>query len=147
VANASWSPWSVLRRDLWSGDEWDEVLGMEPTHIRLGILNTAGHLLDSHDYHGGLDAILGDVVPGSARIAGGHLRAKFKLSRSRQGERLAADLADGMRFKLIAGYRTRAETIDQTTNPETRTATDWEPHEVSIVAVAAEGASTGLRAA
>lgn len=134
----------VRRRDFWSGDEFDEVLDMSPQSIRLNRLNAGAQLIDGHNHWAGLDAILGAVVPGSARLDNGKLRARFKFSRSEKGQRVAQDLADGIPVPLSVGYKTHREVRDETTSPVTRMAIDWEPMEVSVVAIGAE-AGAGFR--
>jgi hypothetical protein len=102
--------------------------------------------LDSHNWHQGLSAVLGGIVPGSARLAEGALIGRIKFSRgSALAQRLAQDLADGIQIPLSVGYKVHRSTTDRSTNPETRTAVDWEPIEVSVVPIAAEEIGTGFR--
>ena len=146
-ADAVVSIGAVVRRNDWDG-EFDEALDMSPRAIRMGRLNGGAQLLDSHNGKGGLDAILGAVVPGSATIRDGKLGVRFKFSNSEKGQRVARDLADGIPLPLSAGYRVFAYRDDSTKSPLLRTAVDWEPVEVSIVAIAAEGnGATGFRSA
>lgn len=132
----------VRRRD-WDG-EWDEMLDVTTTAVRLDRLNSGAQLLDGHMFFGGLDAIIGAVVPGTARIEGGQLKARFKFSRSDKGKRIAADLQDGIPILLSVGYKTHQELRDETTSPPTRRAIDWEPYEVSVATIPAE-AGVGFR--
>lgn len=138
---------AVKRREWWSDTEYEEVLQMTPGSVRLERLNGGAQLLDGHNYYSGLDGILGAVVPGSARIEGNELRCRFQFSESEGGERVARDLQSGLPFLLSTGYKTHKEQIDSTVTPERRTAIDWEPLEVSVVPVSAEGAATGFRSA
>jgi hypothetical protein len=135
----------VRRNDWWSGDTWDEVLDIQPGSVRLGRLNAGAQVIDGHNYFGGIRALVGAVVPGSARIESGQLLARLKFSRSELGERIAQDLIDGIPIKLSAGYKTHRESTDKTTSPETRMATDWEPYEVSVVTIPAEGEGAAIR--
>jgi len=103
---------------------------------------------DSHKWYEGLEAMLGGVVPGSARLENGELVARVKFSRtSPLAQRVAQDLQDGIQIPLSAGYRVHRTIDDRTTSPVTRTAVDWEPIEISLVTVAAEESGTGFRAA
>jgi hypothetical protein len=137
---------AVTRYDWWTDTKYLEVLDMKPGSIRLERLNGGAQLLNGHDTWGGLGAILGAVVPGSARVENGELRCRFQLSKNNEDSvRVGQDLADGIPFLLSTGYKTHQERIDGTTNPPTHTAIDWEPLEVSIVPVSAEGAATGFR--
>jgi hypothetical protein len=93
-------------------------------------------------------SVLGGIVPGSARLESGSLVARIKFSRgSALAQRLAQDLADGLQIPLSIGYKIHRSTTDRSTNPETRTAVDWEPIEVSLVPISAEETGTGFRVA
>ena len=102
-------------------------------------------MLDSHAWDKGISAMLGGIVPGSARIANGELTARIKFSRgSELAQRVTKDLADGIQYSLSVGYRIHHMVDDHSTTPITRRATDWEPIEVSLVPIAAEGTGTGF---
>jgi hypothetical protein len=135
----------AVRREDWDGP-FLETLGMKPENVRMGRLNQGAAVLDSHNWASGMSSVLGGIVPGSARVANGELTARIKFSRgSALAERLAQDLADGLQVPLSIGYKIHRSTTDRSTNPETRTATDWEPLEVSLVPIAAEETGTGFR--
>jgi len=138
---------AVRRKDWWDDYEYDEVLSMAPSAVRMARLNDGAPLLDSHNFWGGIgDTMLGSVVPGSARIIDGELIARARFSKNSElSRRLFADLQQGIRIALSAGYRVHAFKEDRTTSPVTRTITDWEPHEVSLVSVPAEQTGTGFR--
>jgi hypothetical protein len=138
---------AVRRRD-WDGTEYDEILDMRPQCVRLGRLNQGATVLDSHNWYRGLEAVLGGVVPGSARIEGDALVARIKFSRSSElARRVAQDLQDGIQFPISTGYKIHRIEEDRTSSPLRRTAVDWEPVEVSLVPIAAEETGTGFRAA
>jgi hypothetical protein len=104
-------------------------------------------VLDSHNWSG-IAGMLGGIVPGSARLAEGALIGRIKFSRgSALAQRIAQDLQDGIQIPLSVGYKVHETREDQRTNPVTRTATDWEPIEVSVVTIAAEETGTGFRTA
>lgn len=126
---------AVRRRDL--DGAFNEVLDLAPGAIRLDRFNRGAALLDTHDQWG-LASKLGAVVPGSARIEGGQLRCRIRLSRNAAGEALLADLSDGITASFSVGYRVHGSTRDESTEPPTVTATDWEPFEVSAVPVPAD---------
>src|SRR5215475_3062427 len=77
---------------------------------------------------------LRDVV--HHEFAGTCQRRSFKESKLAQ--RVVQDLRDGVRIPLSLGYRVHAIEENKRTSPITRTATDWEPIEVSLVPVGAE---------
>lgn len=134
----------VSRRD-WEEGDYTEILDMDPRCIRMERMNRGAPILDSHDYWGGTRAVVGAVVPGSARSEGGELRATIKFSRSPEGERVMQDVRDGVLRHLSVGYLTHGYEVDKTTSPPTRRATDWEPHEASVVAIPADP-KAGFRA-
>jgi HK97 family phage prohead protease len=134
----------AVRRQDWDGP-FDEVLAMGPRNIRMQRLNAGAAVLDSHSWDKGLEARLGGVVPGSARIESGALLARIKFSRgSPLAQRVVQDLQDGLQIPLSLGYKVHKSEENKRTNPITRTAVDWEPIEVSVVPVGAE-VETGFR--
>jgi hypothetical protein len=138
---------AAVRRQDWDGS-FDEVLAMKPENVRLGRLNQGAAVLDSHNWHQGVGAMLGGIVPGSARLANGELTARIKFSRgSELARRVARDLEDGIQIPLSVGYKVHAAIENKKTNPVTRTITDWEPLEVSLVPISAEQTGTGFRSA
>lgn len=143
-AEAVISTGRAVRRTDWDG-EFDEILDVTPNAVRLERLNAGAQLLDSHRWYGGLDAIVGAVVPGSARVENGKLLACFKFSNGALGQRVAKDLADGLPLQLSAGYKVHAFKEDTRSSPPVRTVIDWEPYEVSIVSVPAESSGTCFR--
>lgn len=145
TVDAVLSTGAAVRRNDWRDGEYDEVLDMQPSSIRLDRLNAGAPLLDSHDYGGGTGAILGAVVPGTAHVEGGRLKAKFKFSRSEAGDRAFQDVKDGVLRHVSVGYLTHQFVTDNTRTPAVRTATDWEPHECSAVQMPADPGA-GFRA-
>jgi hypothetical protein len=137
----------AVRREDWDGP-FLETLGMKPENVRMGRLNQGAAVLDSHNWASGMSSVLGGIVPCSARVANGELTARIKFSRgSELAQRVMQDLVDGLQVPLSIGYKIHRSTTDRSTNPETRTATDWEPLEVSLVPIAAEATGTGFRTA
>jgi len=124
-----------LRFDWWDGEYYDEELSLEPGAVRLERLNAGACLLDSHD-DWTLAAVLGSVVPGTARIEGSEGLARVRLATT-------ADVADTNQ-KIIDGH-IRFVSVGYMVHEYTRTekegerplllATDWEPTELSMVAV------------
>ena len=66
-----WSAGARVRRVTFFGEPYDEELGLDPAHVRLDRLNAGAPFLKVHEL-GPLDAVIGSVVPGSARIENGH---------------------------------------------------------------------------
>jgi hypothetical protein len=139
---------AVRRCDWWDDFEYDEVLDMSPKSIRMSRLQEGAPLLDSHNWYAGIEAQLGCVVPGTARVDGKELLARARFSQDDPlAQRVFNDIKNGIRIALSAGYRVHAFKEDRTTTPPTRTITDWEPVEVSLVAIPAEHTGTGFRSA
>ncbi|MGJ0507401.1 MAG: HK97 family phage prohead protease [Methylocystis sp.] len=136
---------AAVKRSDWLDGDFIEVLEISSNAIRMDRLNAGAPLLDSHNYWTGTEAILGAVVPGSARIERGSLWGKVKFSRSEAGERAWQDVRDGVLRSVSVGYLTHKYEVDDTTSPPTRRATDWEVFELSAVAIPAD-ASAGFRA-
>ena len=136
-----------VRRYDWSKSrEYDEVLNISPDAIRMDRLNAGAPMLDSHNYWGGLGAMIGAVVPGTARIEAGQLRARAKFSTTPEGDRAFQMANEGTLRSVSVGYMTHKHEEDETTSPPTYRATDWEPYEVSAVAMPADP-KAGFRAA
>jgi HK97 family phage prohead protease len=138
TVDAAISTGAPVKRSDWRDGDYIEKLSMDPKAIRLERLNRGAAFIDSHNYWGGTGAMLGAVVPGSARVEKGELRARIKFSRSDEGERAFQDMKDGVLRHVSVGYLTHKFEVDDTTSPPTRNATDWEPHEVSAVAIPAD---------
>lgn len=129
---------SVRRYDWQSGRDYDEVLDISQKAVRLDRLNRGAPLLDSHNYWGGLEAMIGAVVPGTARIEGGELRARALFSRNPAGEAAFQDARQGVLRHVSVGYLTHKQMIDETISPPVYRAIDWEPYEVSAVPMPAD---------
>lgn len=126
----------VQRRDAVYGDYF-EVLSLAPKSVRLDRLKSgASPILDSHRSGSARDQI-GIVT--DARIEGGKLIAEARLSPRDDVKPIAADLAAGTAPNVSVGYRVYAsvESRDQAGNLIV-THTDWEPYEVSLVAIPAD---------
>jgi len=61
-----WSAGARVRRMTLFGDTYDEELSLDPAHVRLERLNAGAPFLKVHELRE-LDAVIGSVVPGSAR--------------------------------------------------------------------------------
>lgn len=136
---------AAVRRSDWQNGEYDEVLDMAPSSIRMDRLNAGAPFLDSHDYWSGIQAMLGAVKPGTARLENKKLIARIKFSDSQRGEQAWKDAQAGiLRFGSL-GYLTHKFSVDDTKTPAIRTATDWEPYECSAVTMPAD-LGAGFRA-
>lgn len=133
----------VARLDYVSGVTFDEVLSMDPKHVRLDRLNAGAPVLASHRQDS-LKDVLGVVIEGSATISiasGG--RARLRFSRRPDVEPYFQDIKDGIIRGVSVGYRVHRfqETKSANGGRPTWTAIDWEPYEVSMVAIPADDKS------
>lgn len=74
-----WSTGARVRRQPLFGEPFDEELSLEPASVRLERLNAGGPLLKVHDTRS-LDAVIGSVEPGTARIEQGRGIARVRFS-------------------------------------------------------------------
>lgn len=115
----------------WFGDE---VLDHSPQSVRLGRLTGGAAVLVNHDS--------GDQVGvvESARVDADRTgRATVRFSRSQRGEEIYQDVKDGIRQLVSVGYRVHDYEIQEREGlSDLVTVKDWEPFEVSIVAIPAD---------
>ena len=112
----------------WFGDE---VLVHNPENIRLGRLNDGAPLLWNHN----LDDQVGRVE--SANIENRRGKAVVRFSKSQRAESLYQDVLDGIVTNVSVGYRIHEmEQVEQ--GRDIYMATDWEPHEISMVSSGAD---------
>lgn len=132
----------VLRQDLFAEPFYEE-LSLADGEVRLERINAGAPLLDSH-FRRPLEAQIGRVVPGSVRIENGVGLARVRLSARAELEGLRTDVRDGVVGNVSVGY-TVFQWRDVTGDGQITVlrAVDWEPSELSLVAVPAEaGMST-----
>lgn len=130
---------AVDRFDWLSGKRYRELLSMKPSHVRLDRLNSGGPLLDAHSGYS-VAHQLGAIVRGSARIERGQAVATVRFSKRESVEPIFQDVRDGIITAVSVGYRVHRfeETEGRDGAVATRTATDWEPFEVSLVPMPAD---------
>ena len=137
-----WTTGATVQRRRWEGwdeiREYDEELIVTPQAIRLERMNGGAPFLDSHDGWS-LRSVLGAVEPGSVRIEGGQGTATIRLTSAPD----AADTVHRILEKTVrhvsVGYRVhRYEITKREGQRELWRAVDWEPMEVSAVAMPAD---------
>ena len=138
-----WTTGAQVRRFNWAREEeFDEELVVDPSAMRLGRLNGGAPFLASH-VSWALRSVLGSVVHGSVRVEGGKGYARVRLTeapdaapeiqRLREGH-LAVSVGYAVhRFERVA----KADRKDGGTRALYR-AVDWEPMEISAVAIGAD---------
>lgn len=112
-----------------------ERLSLDPAHVRLDRLRGAS-VLDSHQ-QAGLRNVIGTVAEASVDGTAGH--ATIRLSRRADVADLVQDIRDGLIRHLSVGYAV-ARWQDGTgpNGARERLAVDWEPRELSFVAIPAD---------
>ncbi len=125
-------------RRTWDGS-YDEQLVVTPEAVKLDRLNTTGAVLDNHSAYGSVrESVIGAVVPGSAKVDGGQLRATLRFAKTPAGDQVFGMVQDRILRAVSVGYDPSYEEIrakdreDGGTLPLLR-ATSWEPYEISIV--------------
>ena len=139
-----WTTGSQVRRYSWMRDEeFDEELVVEPSALRLERMNSGAPFLESHRSYS-LSSVLGVVVEGSVRIEGGKGYATVRISDRDEVEPIWRDIKAGIIRNVSAGYRVhkfervaKADRTDGGTRALYR-AVDWEPMEISAVAIGAD---------
>ena len=109
-----------------------EVLDHDPKSIRLGRLRSSGALLVNHNP----DDLVGKVE--SVEVAGRVARAKVRFGKSDRANEIFQDVKDGIRSGISVGYQIHKLTEEGEKDSSIFRATDWEPMEISLVAIAAD---------
>ena len=140
-----WSAGARVRRASFFGEPYDEELSLDPAHVRLERLNAGAPFLKVHEIDT-LDAVIGSVVPGSARIANGRGIAQVRISERADVEPIWRDIQAGHIRAVSIGYQVHRFDISKPDGGrELWRAVDWTPFEVSAVPVGADPAA-GFRA-
>lgn len=139
-----WSTGARVRRYSFFG-AYDEELSLDPGAVRMERLNAGAPFLRDHRA-GDVTAILGSVVPGSARIEHGIAVAKVRLSERADVEPIVADIQAGHIKAVSVGYRVHKYEITENDGElDLYRAVDWEPLEISAVPIGADPGA-GFRA-
>ncbi len=142
-----WTTGAMVQRVRWEGwddrIEYDEELLVDGNSIRLDRLNDGAPFLDSHQTWGGVANVLGSVVPGSVRVENGQGTAKIRLTSAEDAAPAIQRILERTINKVSVGYRVhRYEITKKDGARELWRAVDWEPFEISAVAMPADpGAS------
>ena len=110
-----------------------EILDHKPKSVRLKRLKDGGALLvnhDSRDHVGVVKSVQLDGLVG---------RAVVRFGKSDRAEEIFQDVQDGIRRNASVGYLVHKSVLEETDEDEgTFRITDWEPLEISLVAVPAD---------
>lgn len=126
----------VLMRD-WDGFFY-EVLSMADGHVMKDRMEGGLSVLDNHDRYGGNKSLFGRSI--SCEVKGNQIVAVLKLSRKDEAKGFVQDVKDGIAKDISLGYRVYSyiEEDGVGTDIPTRTATLWEPMEISFAPVPAD---------
>jgi HK97 family phage major capsid protein/HK97 family phage prohead protease len=122
-------------------DRWwgREILDHTQTSIRLGRLTKGGPLLMDHDARDHV-GVIESVQIDADRVG----RAVVRFGKSARAEEIWQDVKDGIRQNVSVGYVIHdAVLTEKSDDIDTYRVTDWEPFEVSMVAVPAD-ATVGI---
>ncbi|WP_263079496.1 phage major capsid protein [Endozoicomonas sp. Mp262] len=117
----------------WFGNE---ILDHSPTSIRLGRLQNGGAVLVGHDHRDHVGVVESVSIDSDRRG-----RAKVRLGTSPRADEIFNDVKDGIIRHISVGYRIHE--LERNEGSDDYRATDWEPFEISFVAVPAD-ASVGI---
>jgi HK97 family phage major capsid protein/HK97 family phage prohead protease len=116
-----------------------EILDHSPQSVRLGRIQNGGPVLVDHDPadHVG---VVESVSIDADRVG----RVRAKIGRSARAMEIFNDITDGIRRSISVGYRVHEMKLEKRGDgADVYRVTDWEPLEVSLVAIPAD-ASVGI---
>jgi hypothetical protein len=146
TAEMVWSTGAQVRRYDWFRDEvFIEELSMDPAHVRMTRLNGGAPVLDTHNQWS-TDSVIGIVE--KAWINGSEGRASVRFAEGDERvDRIWNKVKQGILRNVSVGYAIHSmeDVTEKGAKMRTMRATDWEPMEVSIVPVGADG-KAGIRA-
>lgn len=137
-----------VQRGGFFSEPWMEELSLDPAHVRTGRLDSGAPLLDSHSAYG-TRSVMGVVEPGSVKIDGKTMTGTVRFAKpgiDPNADAAFEKIKDGILRNVSVGYRThKAERVkDESSDLPVYRAVDWEPYEVSLVAIGAD-AGAGVR--
>lgn len=149
-----WGSETPVRRSGYYSEPFDEVLSMDPAHVRMGRLNSGrAPVLDSHRAYEGTDGVRGVVMKASVNGKAGTATLRFaKAEHDPAAERMFGKIRDGIIGNVSVGYRVHKFEKQPKSDPAnvkeiaTMRAVDWEPYEISPVPVGADE-TAGFRSA
>jgi len=129
---------TVFRSSMWDGPYYEE-LAVDTQSVRLDRLNSGAPFLNSHD-SSSLESVIGVIE--RAWIEGGEGKAIVRFSSRDDVTPIWNDVASGILRNVSVGYLVHAyEKVREEEGTPTYRATDWEPMEVSMVAIPADSAA------
>lgn len=129
----TWSTGFKGMRSGWDGPYYEE-LSMSPDHVDMSRLQTGAPLLASHDSQS-LDSVIGVVE--RAWLEGDQGKALVRFSSDPTADKIYQKVKEKILRNVSVGYQVRKyEDVSQKGDKTpTYRATDWQPHEISIVPI------------
>lgn len=122
---------SEIEVERWFGVE---ILDHQPGSIRLDRLRDGGAVLVNHDWDDQVGVVV-SVTIGNDRRG----RAVVRFGKSARANEIFQDIVDGIRKHVSVGYRIiSAKLVETRDDVDVFRIIDWEPYEISIVAVPAD---------
>ncbi len=116
-----------------------EILDHNSTSIRMGRLMDGAPLLLDHDANNQI-GVIESINIGADRVG----RATVRFSKSQKAQEVFQDVIDGIRSKISVGYIVHEMVMEAKQNDnDVYRVTDWEPLEISVVSIPADG-SVGI---
>lgn len=138
------APARMVKYSGWDYEEFNEILSMEPAHIRKGRLESGRMPLLNMHRRWDLECQIGVVQKGW--LEGGKMAGDVRFSKRETVEPIFQDVKDGILGNGSVGYRVHK--YEDLTEPgdkiRTLKAIDWEPVEMSLVVIGAD-ADAGVR--
>lgn len=128
------------RRRTWEG-EYDEVLSLKKAHVRMDRLKKGAPFLADHNQWN-VRNVLGVIEKAWIDEATMSGKAVVRFSERDEVKPIIKDIQTGILRNVSVGYRVykfeKQEAPEKSTTPPVYRATDWEPHEVSLVSIPAD---------
>jgi len=125
----------VTRTDWWTGERWVEALEVSAEAMDLSRLNAGAPVLNTHGA-GDLGDVIGVVE--RAWIDNGRGIARIRFSDREEIAGFVADVAAGVIRNVSVGYAVHQWREEEIGGRRRKTATRWEPMEISFVPVPAD---------
>jgi len=136
TAELIWSTGSQVKRyDYWNDEHYLEELSMQSESVNLERLNSGAPVLSDH--RGTISNTIGVVE--RAWLEGGEGKATVRFSERGDADDIFKDVKSGILRNISVGYKVATYDVERTEGklPIYR-ATDWEPMELSVVAIPAD---------
>lgn len=126
---------TAMRQDLFGA--FEEELPLETLRLdRLNNAQAAAPLVDAHRLQDGIRAVVGVVVPGTAKVVAGEARAVVRFDTGELGEEAMRKVEEGIITQLSPGYDAVYERVYRDTSPvPLLRALEWTPFEISLAPV------------